>query len=132
MAVVLRDTLQKSGNWGAVWVTPEDTTAADISVAAKILHSDGDLLKLHVTAKDATGRVWLDDDYEMSTAAGAFNRQRYPELDPYQDVFNRARTTRDRPGRAHRRRTPQRPHGVGHALRRGLEPRRVRELRGRG
>jgi hypothetical protein len=25
----------------------------------------------------------------MSTAAGAFNRQRYPELDPYQDVFNR-------------------------------------------
>jgi hypothetical protein len=89
MAVVLRDTLQKSGNWGAVWVTPEDTTAADVSVAAKILHSDGDILKLHVTAKDGTGRVWLDDDYEMSTAAGAFNRQRYPELDPYQDVFNR-------------------------------------------
>jgi hypothetical protein len=24
----------------------------------------------------------------MSTAAGAFNRTRYPELDPYQDVFN--------------------------------------------
>jgi hypothetical protein len=24
----------------------------------------------------------------MSTAAGAFNRQRYPDLDPYQDVFN--------------------------------------------
>ena len=89
MAVVLRDTLQKSGNWGAVWVTPKDSNAADLSVAAKILHSDGDIFALHVTANDATGRVWLDDDYEMNTAAGAFNRQRYPELDPYQDVFNR-------------------------------------------
>lgn len=89
MAVVLQETLRKSGNWGSVWVTPRDTTAADVSVAAKILHSDGDLLRLYVTAKDATGRVWIDDEYEMSTAAGAFNRQRYPELDPYQDVFNR-------------------------------------------
>jgi hypothetical protein len=88
MAVVLRDTLQKTGNWGSVWVTPKDSTAADLSVAAKILHSDGDIFKLHVTAKDATGRVWLDENYEMSTAAGAFNRQRYPDLDPYQDVFN--------------------------------------------
>jgi hypothetical protein len=86
---VLRDTLQKSGNWGAVWVTPKDTTAADVSVAAKILHSDGDTVKLHVKATDATGRIWIDDDYDMATAAGAFNRQRYPELDPYQDLFNR-------------------------------------------
>jgi hypothetical protein len=88
MAVLLRDTLQKSGHWGAVWVTPEDTRAADLNVKAKILHSDGDLLELHVEAADATGRVWLDKDYDMSTAAGAFNRQRYPDLDPYQDVFN--------------------------------------------
>jgi len=88
MAVLLRDTLQKSGQWGAVWVTPKDSTAADLSVNAEILHSDGDIFRLHVKAADATGRVWLDDEYEMSTAAGAFNRQRYPDLDPYQDVFN--------------------------------------------
>jgi hypothetical protein len=88
MAVLLRDTLQKSAQWGTVWVTPSGTTAADLTVAARILHSDGDLFRLHVTAEDATGRVWIDDDYEMSTAAGSFNRQRYPDLDPYQDVFN--------------------------------------------
>jgi hypothetical protein len=88
MAVLLRDTLQLSGNWGTVWVTPKDSSAADLSVNAKILHSDGDILQLHVTAIDATGRTWLDDKYEMNTAAGAFNRQRYPGLDPYQDVFN--------------------------------------------
>jgi hypothetical protein len=88
MAVVLRNTLQKSGNWGAVWVTPKDSTVADLTVTAKILHSDGDTVHLKVLAKDSTGRVWIDDDYKMETAAGAFNRQRYPDLDPYQDVFN--------------------------------------------
>jgi hypothetical protein len=88
MAVLLRDTLQKSGHWGAVWVTPKSSTAADLSVGAKILHSDGNEFALHVTATDATGFTWLDKDYDMSTAAGAFNRQRYPDLDPYQDVFN--------------------------------------------
>jgi hypothetical protein len=89
MSVLLRDTLQKTGNWGSVWITPKETTAADLSIATKIMHSDGDLLQLVVTAKDSTGRVWLDEEsYEMETAAGAFNRQRYPNLDPYQDVFN--------------------------------------------
>jgi len=86
--VLLRDTLQKSGNWGSVWVTPKDSSAADLSVDAKILHSDGDYFQVHVKAVDATGRSWLDKNYDMQTAAGAFNRQRYPNLDPYQDVFN--------------------------------------------
>jgi hypothetical protein len=88
MAVELRNTLQKSGQWGSVWVTPGDTDAADLNVSAKILDSDGDQVRLKVKAVDATGGVWVDRDYEMETAAGAFNRQRYPDLDPYQDVFN--------------------------------------------
>lgn len=89
MSVLLRSTLQKTGSWGSVWISPRPTTAADVNVAGKILQSDGDQLRLVVTATDSTGRVWLDEEsYEMETAAGAFNRQRYPELDPYQDVFN--------------------------------------------
>ena len=89
MSVLMRQTLQKTGNWGSVWISPKPTTAADVNVVGKILHSDGDQLRLSVTATDSTGRVWLDEKpYEMETAAGAFNRQRYPELDPYQDVFN--------------------------------------------
>jgi len=88
MAVHLRDTLQKSGYWGAVWVTPGQSLAADLQITAQILHSDGDRVHLDVQAVDAAGNVWLADDYEMSTAAGAYNRQRYPDRDPYQDVFN--------------------------------------------
>jgi hypothetical protein len=88
MTVHLSDTLQKSGHWGAVWVTPAAALVADLQVTAEILHSDGDRVELAVQAVDAAGRVWLDDEYEMSTAAGAYNRQRYPDRDPYQDVFN--------------------------------------------
>ena len=89
MSVLLRQTMQKTGSWGSVWISPKPTTTADINVAGKILHSDGDQLRLVVTATDSTGRVWLDEEpYEMETAAGSFNRQRYPDLDPYQDVFN--------------------------------------------
>jgi hypothetical protein len=88
MAVHLRDTLQKSGHWGAVWVTPDESLAADLQVTANILHSDGDSVRLEVVATDTAGNVWLNKDYEMSTAAGAYNRQRYPNFDPYQDVFH--------------------------------------------
>ena len=88
MAVHLSDTLQKSGHWGGVWVTPEESTAADINITAEIRQSDGDRVRLDVIATDATGRIWLDDEYGMETAAGSYNRQRYPDLDPYQDVFN--------------------------------------------
>lgn len=88
MAVQLQKTLQQSGHWGAVWVTPERTNAADLNVIGSILHSDGDIVRVRVEAVDATGRVWIDDEYELETAAGSYNRQRYPELDPYQDLFN--------------------------------------------
>jgi hypothetical protein len=88
MAVALRDALQKSGQWGSVWVTPASSFAADLNVTAEILHSDGDQVRLAVKAVDASGRVWLDDEYGMSTAVGSYNRQRYPDLDPYQDVYN--------------------------------------------
>lgn len=89
LAVELRDTLHRSGFWGRTWVTPAVTTAADLNVVAEITESDGDDFALVVTATDATGDVWIDHKrYSMETAAGAFNRQRYPELDPYQDVLN--------------------------------------------
>src|SRR5690606_24111008 len=88
MAVQLQKTLQNSGHWGGVWVMPEPSNAADVNVVASILHSDGDIVRVQAKAVDSTGRVWIDDTYELETAAGVYNRQRYPDLDPYQDMFN--------------------------------------------
>lgn len=88
-AVQLRNALSRSGHWGAVWVTPRESTALDLNVHGEILRSDGFVFSMRVTATDSTGRVWLDDDYDMETAERAYNRQYYPTQDPYQDVFNR-------------------------------------------
>lgn len=88
LAVKLKETLQSSGHWGAVWAVPSESTAVDLNVRAEILQSDGNILDLQVTARDSEGQMWLSKKYDMETAAGAYNRQRYPNLDPYQDVFN--------------------------------------------
>jgi hypothetical protein len=88
LAVQLREALAASGHWGSVWVTPGESTALDLMVTTEILQSDGNIIDLHVVAHDAAGHEWLDRNYDMETAAGAYNRQRYPNLDPYQDVFN--------------------------------------------
>tara|TARA_B100001250_G_C19815100_1_gene797866 strand:- start:4578 stop:5810 length:1233 start_codon:yes stop_codon:yes gene_type:complete len=88
MATHLRDTLQNSGYWGSVWVTPGRSLVADLEIVGKILHSDGDRVSLDIHAVDASGRTWLKRNYQMSTAAGAFNRNIYPDKDPYQDIFN--------------------------------------------
>ena len=32
MSVLLRDTLQKTGGWGSVWIAPEEASAADVTV----------------------------------------------------------------------------------------------------
>jgi hypothetical protein len=88
MAVQLQRTLQNAGHWGGVWVMPNASSAADVNVTAEIVQSDGDLVRVRAKAVDATGRVWIDGRYELETPAGVYNRQRYPGVDPYQDLFN--------------------------------------------
>jgi hypothetical protein len=87
-SVQLRDTLRRSNHWGAVWITPEETRASDVNVVAEILHSDGETAVIRVDATDATGRVWINKEYEIEVPGGAYNRSRHGGLDPYQDLFN--------------------------------------------
>lgn len=88
MAMQLRDALQRSRRWGSVWVTPEASTAAELTITAKILESDGYAVRLAVAAVDATGRKWIDREYELETAASAYDGPRYAHLDPYQDIYH--------------------------------------------
>ena len=129
MAVELRDTLQQSGHWGGVWVTPEESVASDLNITGEILHSDGANVTLQIRAEDAAGRVWLDEPYELETAAGVYNRGRYPDKDPYQDLFNSiANDLADGPGRIVGRGRAADPHRGRSALCGGPEPRSLRRL----
>jgi hypothetical protein len=60
---VLRDTLAKTREWGAVRVVPEPDAEAELLVTGVIERSDPESLILGIRAVDAAGRVWIDQDF---------------------------------------------------------------------
>ena len=86
---VLRQTLDGTGYWGTVRVLPEASPSSMLSVTGKILHSDGETLKLHIEARDATGREWLDRNYEETAAELSYTDKAASSTDPFQDLYSR-------------------------------------------
>jgi len=86
--VHLKNTMQRTGHWGAVRVIPTRTEATDVLVTGKILRSDGETLELAVFADDATGRRWFSHVYEASKEAEEYARYPRGEEDPFQDLYN--------------------------------------------
>ncbi len=86
MAYHLKDTIEQTGNWGAVRVTPEPSEAVDIHLTGKIINSDGELLIVSVSAVDATGKTWLTKEYKDQ--ASKFSYDKDVRDDPFQDLYN--------------------------------------------
>ena len=63
---VLRETLVDAHAWGAVRVIPEVDAAAELLVTGTILNSNGETLQLRMRVVDATGHVWLEQDFAGS------------------------------------------------------------------
>ena len=86
IAYHLKDTLELTGNWGAVRVVPKDSSVVDIKIKGRIINSDGEMLKAKITATDSTGRVWLNKEYSDSASKLTY-KNRLKE-DPFQDFYN--------------------------------------------
>lgn len=86
--VHLKNTMQRTGYWGAVRVIPSPTEATDVLVTGKILRSDGETLELAIDAHDATGRHWFSHVYEASMELVEYKNHRRGEEDPFQDLYN--------------------------------------------
>jgi hypothetical protein len=82
-----KNLLQSTGNWGAVRVVPRPTHAVDVTVSGKILHSDGESLKLKVKVEDATGRTWFVKDYESLASKYAYDNAVPRDVDPFQSIY---------------------------------------------
>jgi len=87
MPVLLRDTLEGTGQWGQERVLPAEGSASDVTITGRILASDGRELRLAITAVDATGRTWLQQEY-----AGAADTRAYKDVpvrprDPFDNVY---------------------------------------------
>jgi hypothetical protein len=87
MPYLLVEAIQSSGAWGAVRVVPDEKQAMDVLVFATILESHGESLKLQVSAEDATGREWLEKDYESKASRYSYQTTR-TRFDPFQAVYN--------------------------------------------
>jgi hypothetical protein len=84
----LKGTLERTGYWGSVWVIPEASDAMDLLVWGRVEQSDGYNVKLRVGAWDASGREWLNKEYQTQVPAKAYSQYRDPAQDPYQNVYN--------------------------------------------
>jgi len=86
IAYHLKDTMEQTGNWGAVRVTPTPSEAVDLHITGRIENSDGEMLVVTVTVKDATGKVWLATEYKDQ--ASKFSYEKDVRHDPFQDLYN--------------------------------------------
>jgi hypothetical protein len=84
LACLLRNTLQRTEQWGDVFMGPRESGAVEAFLLAEIVKSDGTQLVLKVEAWDATERVWLEERYRTETTAEDYAN----DDDPYQRMFN--------------------------------------------
>ena len=83
----LKNTLQATGNWGAVRVIPRPTLAVDVNVEGKILHSDGESMALEVRVSDARGIEWFTREYEALASKYAYEPTIPASIDAFQAVY---------------------------------------------
>ena len=89
LAYNLRDTLERTENWGAVRIMPRESRAIDLMIYGKIKDSTGIELRLSVRAVDATGDVWLDKTYEDTASQLSYREDIGRNEDAFQDIYNR-------------------------------------------
>ncbi|MFQ5701389.1 MAG: hypothetical protein ACE5HU_06055 [Acidobacteriota bacterium] len=86
----LKDTLEGTGQWGAVRVVPPGSRTADVTVSGKIIHSTGLELELRILVVDARGRRWWRErKYKEEADPEAYDPENLEQADPYQGLYNR-------------------------------------------
>jgi len=89
-AVMLRNALEGSAQWGAVRVAPDSVQFVDLAVTGRIIESTGKHLVLEVSARDAAGRMWLDAKrFEGDADIGSYKTDAALKArDPFQNVYS--------------------------------------------
>jgi len=85
----LKNTLQQTGQWGAVRVVPARAEEVDVSVFGTVLESNGETLRVAIKVVDATGRVWFHNEYVAEANERSYVAMDRKNREPYQDLYNR-------------------------------------------
>src|SRR6185295_8690910 len=87
---MLRQTLESSGQWGAVRVIPANLEFIDVSVTGRIIESTGAKLAVEVSVTDSTGHPWITKKrYESPADTGSYKTDASLKArDPFQNVYS--------------------------------------------
>lgn len=92
LPTVLRETLEGTGQWGAVRVIPPAVAVMDVMVDGRIIESTGFHLAFDATVTDAAGRTWFTKRYEQDADTSSY-REDAPKgsngrvRDPFQNLY---------------------------------------------
>jgi hypothetical protein len=88
IAMQLRDTLESTGHWGTARVVPSSVSSFDLTVDGAILDSNGAYLKLEITARDASGKLWIEKkEYEGRADTRTYRDNYTAGRDPFENVY---------------------------------------------
>jgi hypothetical protein len=87
-AIQLMETIQSTGQWGAVRVLPAGHGTTDLRVSGTILISTGLKMALDIRAVDARGRVWLEERYRAQAHEEVYLGSEVSTRDPFQSLYN--------------------------------------------
>jgi len=85
----IAQTLQSNGNWGLVRVVPNDLSSYDLAVTGTILQSDGERMILNVQVTDATGKVWINKEYDEVISKFSYDPRLRRSEDSFQGLYNK-------------------------------------------
>jgi hypothetical protein len=90
MPAKLRQTLEGTGQWGAVRVVPETVQFLDVMVTARIVESNGMNMAAIFDARDSQGRVWIAGlKVDAIADLGAYKTDTAMKLrDPFENVYS--------------------------------------------
>ena len=88
IAIQLKNTMQGTGQWGAVRVLPRDHGVTDLKVTGRILLSTGSKMALDIRAIDAAGREWLERRYRADADGLMYMSTGTATTDPFQSLYN--------------------------------------------
>ena len=89
-ALKMKSALEDTNAFGTVRVVPNPTATGDLYITGKIIQSNGEDVKINISATDISGREWFTKDFSHRVKESFHRNIRNKGEDPYQPVFEKA------------------------------------------
>ena len=89
-ALKMKSALEDTNAFGTVRVVPNPTTTAELYIIGKIIKSNGEDVKIHISATDVSGREWFTKNFDHRVKESFHDDIRNKGEDPYNPVFEEA------------------------------------------